>query len=148
MTNYNAVDLFSKNVQTPHAGNQVAVWGAVTPTAMLTTDKVRVCRIPAGFEAFRLNIKNADLDSNGTPTLAVKIGFEYEDGSGGTDNAFVASGSTIFQSASGVAGNNFLIKPITIDKPAFLTITPTANAATYAAGEIVGVLEGIGRGAK
>lgn len=148
MANHDAVDLFNKNVQSGHLGNVIAVHGSKTPSAAGAADKIRLCKIPAGFEAFRLTIKNADLDSNGAPTLTCKVGYEHVDGTTGDDDAFVATGSTILQSASGVAGNTFVVKPVRIEKDAILVITVVAGALTFAAGEVTGILEGIGLGAK
>lgn len=148
MANFNAVDLFSKRAQSSYDGNQVIVHGAVTPTGGALGDKYRLCEIPAGVEAFRLTIKNTDLDSNASPTLAIKAGYENKDGTTGDGAAFAAAGSTILQSVSGVGGNVFFVKPVAIEKDAILVLEVTTAAATFASGEIVAVLEALGRGAK
>ncbi len=148
MANFNAVDLFSKHVQTSHEGNQVVSHGSITPTAGASGDTYKVCKIPPGVEAFRLTIKSGDLDTNVSPTIACKIGYAPVDGSAGDDDAFVATGSTILQAASAVTGNVFVVKPVRIEKESFLVITLTAAAATFAAAEITAIVESAGLGAK
>lgn len=148
MATYSATDLLTKNIFGSHEQNGVVVSGSITPGAATLNDVYRVCRIPAGFIAHRLTVKNADLDSNVSPTLTIKAGYLPVDGSAGVDNAFIASGSTILQSAAGVAGNAFVVKPVAIEKESYLVITVTASAATFAAGEITCILEGEGLGSR
>ena len=149
MANIDAVDLPYKNVPSSHLANVVAVTGSRTLAANPTAaDAIRLCKIPPGFQAYRLTIKNADLDSNGTPTLVISAGYRPVDGSAGVDNAFIAAGSTILQAASGVGGNSFFVKPVAIEKESYLVLVVGTAAATFAAGEITAVLEGIGVGVK
>ena len=68
---------------------------AVIAANLATTDKVRLCKIPAGTRVDRVVINNPDLDSGAT--LAVNIGFAHIDGSSGASATAVASAATTWQ---------------------------------------------------
>lgn len=136
---------------TPHGGNAYEEVDSVTPTGGAAADIYRFGPFPAGLQVGDIAIKNADLDSNGAPTLAIKGGYSFVDGSAapaGADQAFIATGSAILQSASPVGGNRFLVKPVEIQKDWFLDLVVTNVAATFASGEITAFVRGKAVGAK
>jgi len=148
MASYRAVDLLTKSIPSSFYGGPVTVAGALTPAGGLLADKYYPVRIPAGTDVYRVTIKNADLDSNGGPTLAIKIGYEPIDGSTPVTDAFVAAGSTILQAVAAAGGNMFAFKPVRVDKESYLVIEVSTVAATFAAGEITAIVEGMGLGTK
>lgn len=104
-------------------GNRVIFKGATAIAANLaTTDKVRLCKIPAGTEIDKVVIKNPDLDS-GT-TLAVNIGFEYEDGTSGPSATAVASAAATWQAAAETTYH--LFPAVRLERDAYLVAVPTA----------------------
>jgi hypothetical protein len=152
MATFTADDLNYKPVHHSVIGNTFTYSGSVTPTAGASGDIYRTLKMPAGFKPHLVRIKNADLDSNGSPTIACKVGYSYVDGSSapsGADTAFAAAGQTFLQSATAAgAGTQFFVKPFELAKDAYLDIVLTANAATFASGEITVCVVGEGVGAK
>ena len=67
-------------------------------------DKIMMFRVPKNFVPNSLILRNNDLDSNGTPALAVDIGLYTEDVAAGTftakDADFFASAVTTLQAAN------------------------------------------------
>lgn len=123
-------------------GNTVTFANDVTPTAFTTTDVIQPLLIAAGTLITALSIDNDDLDSNGTPLATAKIGYVYADGTAapaGADAIF-GSGLTIFRATARTA---LQFKPFLVTKDIVVTIVPTANAATFAAGKISAIATGI-----
>lgn len=148
MATQRANDLFTKPV---HAGggfgNQSMFTGSVTLTSAPAAEIIRPVFIPAGTEVGAIDIIADDVDSNATPTLVMKAGYTYADGSAapsGADTAF-GSGLTIGQAA---ALTSLRFHPFRLEKDAFLDLVVTTAAATFAAGKISAVVSGVAHGAK
>ena len=145
MASFNAVDLYTKSRHLGGYGNATVVHGSVTPTAATALDVFRPVMIPAGVEVTSVRIVNDDLAAS---ALAVKIGYEpvnAADGPTADDDYFVATGSTILQTAG---TTELAFRPIKFEKPVFLTITVTTTAVTFASGNITAIVTGDGIGVK
>lgn len=130
-------------------GDALNLHGNVTVLAnenldAVNSDKIKLIFVPAGTEMLGLIVKNGDLD--GGANLTAKIGFEYDDGTAGDDDAFFASAAW----GQAAAVNTYILDaPITVDKDAWITITPTntiaaTNAAAVAvSGVLLGTLRGV-----
>ena len=122
---------------TGDGGNSTVYAGSAAITANLTTaDKVRPVFIPGGNKAYRVAIRNPDLDS-GT-TLAVNIGFSNVDGTPGPSATAVASAVTTWQGAATTIYE--LMPPVTLEKDAYLEIVPTVGG--IGTGTVHGRVEG------
>ncbi len=101
-------------------------------------DVIRLCRIPAGVEVSSVLVSNDALDSNGSKTLAVSIGFEpvnAADGPSANATYFAAAGQTVLQTAN--EGKVFArFDGIKFEQDVYLTMTVGAASATFAAGSI------------
>ena len=115
---------------------------AVIAANLATTDKVRLCKIPAGTRADRVVINNPDLDSGAN--LAMNIGFAHIDGSSGASATAVASAATTWQAAATTTYE--LFPPITLERDSYLEAVPTV--AGVGTGTVYGKVEGEGLGAK
>lgn len=150
MSNYNPSNVSDALRSTGDGGNRSVNTGFAAVSAALTTsDKVRPCRVAAGTIVDRVVIKNADLDTNVSPTLACKIGFAPIDGSAapsGADEAVAAAGATILQGAATTTYEIF--PPYKVENDSYLEIVPTADPATGATGTVYGKVEGEAIGAK
>lgn len=137
MATFDAVDLNSRSIMAggPN-GNAVVHTGKIVASAAGNGDIFRLVKIPAGTRVDAIQLANDDLDSNGAPAAACKVGYtpvNSADGPAADDDYFAAAGQTFFQ-AAGVRLLNF--DPITFDFDVFLIVTMTAAAATFAAGNI------------
>lgn len=132
-------------------GNGVVADGVVAlagnPTA---ADVVRVMRIPAGTKVNAILLGNADLDSNGSPTIVFSMGYtpvNPNDGPAAVANYFAAAGDAALQSPGlGKLYANFV--PITFQYDVYLTMTIGTASATFAAGSIFVSALGEARGVK
>lgn len=108
---------------------------SANPTA---ADVLRIMRIPAGTEVSAVLIANGDLDTNGSPTIVVSIGYApvvAADGPAASAAYFQAAGDTVLQAANaGKVYANFA--PIKFEKDVYLTMTVGTASATFAAGTI------------
>jgi hypothetical protein len=129
-------------------GNAVVASGSIALTANPTAaDVLRVMLIPAGTRVEALIVAFDDLDSNGSPTFVVGIGYAYTDGSSASAAYFAAAGQTLPETGSnGAVYRKFA--PITFEKDAYLTMTVGTAAATFAAGSIYATALGSARGIK
>lgn len=104
-------------------------------TDLVTTAQTAVCRVPAGFVVQAIYAAATDMDTNGTPTLALNIG---DSGSA----ARFMSASTIGQAGTSsttlAAAGSYYQFPTDTD----ILLQPSANAATAAAGTLTVYLEG------
>lgn len=116
----------------------------VNPTA---ADVVRLVRIPAGTRVSAVQIQCDDIDTNGAPTALFRAGYAPCDGAdpAASDNYFAAAGQTTLQSGGRL---NCSFKPITFEKDVWLTVTINTASATFAAGDIAGVVIGAHNGPK
>lgn len=110
---------------------------SANPTAADTLD----FRIPAGVEVFGVSVQCDDLDTNGTPTFVFGVGYAPADpASSLAANAtyFAAVGRTTAQ-----AGGRLLctFKPITFNEDVILRLTVGTASATFAAGDVITIVE-------
>ncbi|SOD42374.1 hypothetical protein [Nitrosovibrio sp. Nv4] len=148
MATFSATDLNTKPMHMGGYGNMALAWGSVTPTAGALADVYKPLRIPAGMTLTGLEIVNDDLDSNATPLMACKIGYEpvnSTDGPTADDDYFVAAGSTILRSAARTSMN---FQPVKFEKDVWVTVTLTAAAATFASGKVTAIATGEATGVK
>jgi hypothetical protein len=129
-------------------GNTTTNTGVLALTANPTAaDVLRIMLIPAGTRVDEIVVASDDLDSNGSPTFVVSIGYAYVDGSSASAAYFAAAGQTFPETGSnGAVFRKFA--PITFEKDAYLTMTVGTAAATFAAGSIYVSARGIARGIK
>lgn len=116
--------------------------GAVVLANLATTDKVRLCKIPAGTKVDRVVIKNPDLDSGAN--LAMNIGFSHIDGSTLAQSTAVASAATTWQAAATTTYEIF--PPLLLEKDAYLECVPTVGGV--GTGTVYGKVEGESIGVK
>lgn len=148
MATFNAADLSTKNRHMGGYGNTVVVYGSVTPAAGASGDIYRPAIIPAGMDVTDIDIVNDKLDSNATPTLAIKIGFapvNAAEGPVADDAYFSPSGNGLLKTAGRAS---LAFQPIKFEKPVFLTITLSSGAATFASGKVTAIVKGDGIGVK
>jgi hypothetical protein len=142
MAEYKAITLNSQKTSGGAYGNTVTFVNDVTPTTFNTADNIKVLAIPAGTFLTEIFIDTDDLDSNGTPTAAAKIGYVNKDGTAAPSGADTIFGTAINTWQTG--GRVVLrFKPFAVTRDIYLTIVPTTNAATYVAGKINAVATGI-----
>lgn len=130
-------------------GNRTVHQGsAAVSTKLGIGDKVRMCKIPGGTLVDRVVVKTGDMETDATPTLTDKIGWEPMDGSTVTnaDVAFCASGATTRQSAATTTYEIF--PPVLVTKDSWLTLTCVAaatamSAAVTCSGKVEGETIGI-----
>lgn len=105
-------------------------------------------RIPAGAEVCSVEIQCDKLDSNGAPTFAFSAGFAPI-----SPDSSLAANATYFAAAgqaTAKTGGRLVcsFKPIKFDEDVMLRLTIGANAATFAAGDLIGVVAGNCRGVR
>lgn len=111
-------------------------------------DVVNLVRIPAGTRVGAVQIQADDLDTNGTPTFVFRAGYAPCDSTSSlaaVTTYFAAAGQTTAQ-AGGRLDCSF--KPITFEEDVYLTVTVNTAAATFAAGDICGIVIGAAVGPK
>lgn len=92
--------------------------------------------IPAGVEVTSVAVQPADLDTNGSPTIAFKVGYEAVDPASAlaaVTNYFAATGQTTAQTGGRLV---CAFVPIVFNEDIYVTVTFTATAATFAAGDV------------
>jgi hypothetical protein len=146
MADFIADDLYTKPLHVGPFGNAVSSDGKVTPTAAGAADTLKPLRIPGGVRIDELIINADDLDSNGSPTLALDIGYTPVDG------VSPAAALTYFATADVVAQAGGLLfckfDPITFERDVDIIITVDTASATFQAGDIVAVAKGQNIGVK
>lgn len=144
MAEFKAVTLVDNNVGVMGGhGEGQFLWGSVTPTAGAKDDIYIPLRILAGMEVVALIFNNEDLDSNGTPTIAVNIGYRPVRSLPVVNATYWASASTLLQAA----GTTLVAAaPIKFEYDVDVIMTLTAAAATFAAGRVTCVALGNARG--
>lgn len=117
---------------------------AANPTA---GDVVRLVRIPAGTRVSVVQIQADDIDTNATPTVVFRAGYAPCDGSdpAASDAYFAAAGQTTLQGGGRL---NCAFEPIAFEKDVWLTVTINTASATFAAGDIAGIVIGAHNGPK
>lgn len=131
-------------------GNAVVASGSIALAANPTAaDVLRIMRIPAGTRVDALLIASDDIDSNGSPTVVMGLGYAPCDGASPAPSAayFAAAGQTFAQ--AGTNGTLFRrFDAVTFDKDVWLTATVGTASATFAAGSIYATALGSARGVK
>lgn len=129
---YAPIDLNTKPRHVGGYGDATIIAGKVTlPTsggAFVTTDKARMCRIPAGVEVNAITLGHADCDT-GTGTLTVNVGYEPCDANEGplaaAPSYFAAADAGFAAASSGRVLSNF--DPIKFEQDVWLTLIPAVN---------------------
>jgi len=105
--------------------------------------------IPAGLEITNVAVQSAAFDTNGTPTLAFKLGYLAVDSTSSltaVDNYFAAAGATIMRGGGRLV---CAFEPITFNEDVIVRLTLTASAATFAAaGKLWAIVSGNANGPK
>lgn len=104
--------------------------------------------LPAGFELSALSLQCGALDTNGSPTLAYKLGYLPLDSASTltpVDNYFAATASTGLRAGGRIA---CAFEPITFNEDVIVRLTLTAAAATLAAGRLWAIASGNCNGPK
>jgi hypothetical protein len=129
-------------------GNGFIGFGTVTPATGVSGDIYYPMLIPAGALVTDVDIVNDDLDSNVSPTIACKVGYTPVNAADGltADDAYFAAAGKTFLNAAGRTSLAF--QPIKFDKPVYLIVTLTANAATFASGRVTAIVKGDALGVK
>ncbi len=107
------------------------------PTAADTLDLVR---IPAGSEVCMVDIVADDLDTNGTPTFAFSVGYTpCDSGSSLSPSAtyFAGTGQTTARTGGRLS---CVFDPIVFEEDVWLRLTIGTASATFAAGDIHGIV--------
>lgn len=109
----------------------------VTLTGLVTTDTIRMCKLPARHVAVDLILTTDDQDTNGSPAVVIDVGIEDTVGATDDPNALI-SASTVGQ-AGGVARMNVNagVKIAPVDYDRYVTITPTTSATTGVVGATI-----------
>lgn len=133
----------------PVDGRAISLVDAIALAANPTAgDVINLVRIPAGMEVSVVQIQANDLDTNGAPTFVFRAGYAPCD-SGSALAAdttyFAAAGQTLAQAGGRL---NCAFKPIKFEEDVWLTVTVNTAAATFAAGEIHGIVLGSAVGPK
>lgn len=132
MATYNSTQYANKTgvSQSGGAGNvNVAYFEVATTAALTTSDVINFGYLPANARILAATLESTDIDTNGTPTIALNVG-----DSGSATRLF--AGSTVGQAgtaavASAVAGLHYKTTAKTL-----IVGAPSANAATGVAGTI------------
>lgn len=96
--------------------------------------------IPAGTEVVGVSVQTPPMDTNGSPTLAFKVGYEAVDSTSGlaaVTNYFAAAGQTTAR-AGGRLSCAFV--PLIFNEDVYLTLTWTAVGATFVAGDVTTIV--------
>lgn len=143
MANYQSADLNSKALYSSDDGNTGIYYGtsAATSTNIATGDKLRICKVPAGFNALKATVVNTTFGT----TVPATIQFEPIDGS-----AAVTFGSTdgvTLQTAS-ANGSLFAKAPVYVAKDSYVTLLIGTVSAGNGTGVATVIVEGEILGAK
>lgn len=132
MTTYSSTQVTANNPMAAHglASNvKVAYSSVATPSTLTTTDTLNMHYLPPGARVLYSILKSTDLDTNGSPTIALNVG-----DAGSASRYFAAS--TVGQAgtsgvSTAVGGIDFLNTAKTL-----VTIVPSTGVATGAAGTV------------
>lgn len=132
-----------------------AVVGSDVATGVAVADKIRLGKIPVGFE---LQDSLMLVSVGMTATITGKLGFEYVDGVDDTQDLATKEGRTIvpqdddyfgtgitLATAGRYRASNNAVRPVTLPKDAYLILT-TAVAANAKASAIDVLVYGVDRG--
>lgn len=132
-----------------------SVIGSDVATGVAIADKIRLGKIPVGFE---LHDSLMLVSVGMTATITGKLGFEYVDGVDDTADAAAKDGRTLvlqdddyfgtgitLATAGRYRASNTAVRPVTLPKDAYLILT-TAVAANAKASAVDVLLYGVDRG--
>ncbi len=142
--------LFKQQPANAQEGNTVTLSEKVNAGGDTAGDIYRFGPFPPGVEPDFLTLIHPELDT-GADAIAIKAGYSFKDGSAlpaGADEAFIATGSTVFKAANPVQGSQFAIAPFELTRAWFLDIEVEVAAGTFAAGDITAVIRGKAKGPK
>ena len=143
MADFNPAGVLNTLKSTGNGGNRnVYVDSVAVPDTLAPGDNIRPCRVAGGTLVDRVVIKNDELDTNLSPTLAATIGFRAVDGSPQSPADVIAvAEDDAFANAAGT--NTFeIFPPYLVERDSFLEINVTTAAATAAAGTVSAKVEG------
>lgn len=131
MATYSATNYARKPVVSHGlAGDLKAAFFEVSCTAAPTTsDTINFGYLPAGARVISAVLESTDMDTNGTPTLAINVG-----DSGDADRLFAAS--TVGQAGTASTAVAVTGSGYKYDNETLITGVASANAATGAAGTL------------
>lgn len=114
--------------------------------ALALADVVRLAFVPAGTEVHRVVVKVTDMDTDGSPALAAKLGFAPADGSSAVSGADTAVASAAAWAQSAATTTYEIFPPYKVDVDSWLQAVVTTAAATGAAGTAHAKVEGVSLG--
>lgn len=132
MATYNSPDVANNVPTSTHglAGNVKVKRTVVTCTASpATTDTLNFFDLPAGARIHYALLQSSDMDSNGSPTLTLNVGYT---GSA----AALFSASTVGQAGTLAAETSVTAQDLLLTTKTRITGTAQANAATGVAGTV------------
>ncbi len=133
----------------PVDGRAILLQDSFRPAVNFTAaDVVNLVRIPAGAEVSMVQVQGDDLDTNGSPTIVFRLGYAPCDAGSAlaaVDNYFAAAGQTTLQAGGRL---NCAFKPIKFEEDVWLTMTVNTASATFAAGDIFGIVAAAAIGPK
>jgi hypothetical protein len=131
----------------PGDGRAVFINDSAAVSANPSVNDTHDFHLPGGFELSTLRFKVTDMDTNGSPTLAAKIGYAPVD-----PNSSLAADDDYFRAAAALGQAAAQIEcdfvPITFQEPVRITVTWTAVSATFAAGTVYMTAAGNAKGAR
>jgi len=111
-------------------------------------DVINLVRIPAGTEVHHVTIQADKVDTNGAPAIVFRAGYAPCDSTSSlapNSTFFAPAGQTALQSGSRIS---CAFKPLKFEEDVYLTLTVNTAAATFAAGEVYGLVSGSAIGPK
>jgi hypothetical protein len=139
-------------VTKPAAGSAGVAWGVIEVTANpAQNDVFQMCRVPKGAVITGGWIRSDDLDTNGTETLDLDVGYAANGVDSADPDAFGNLGVMGTDTVAGIkpeAGYNYPFGgvlatdgPLTLNAETIITVTCNAAAATFAAGTLSVVVQ-------
>lgn len=129
----------------PMTGDGRGVWipDSASVTVAQAANDVLAFSVPPGFELADLQLRVSDMDTNGAPTMAAKVGYRPRSGAATmkvNGVAGVAADDDYFRATAALGQAAAVIDcdfdPIRFDDGADLIVTFTTAAATFAAGTV------------
>lgn len=143
MATYKSADLDTKSLYSGDKGNAYTFYGtsAATSTNIATGDKIRVCKVPAGFVATDVIVVNTTFGT----TVPATIQFEPLDGTAAT--SFGSTDGVTLQTAA-ANGTLFAKAPVRVEKDSYVTLLIGTVSAGNGTGVATVIVNGEGFGAK
>jgi hypothetical protein len=131
----------------PRDGRGVFINDKATIAAALAVNDTVDFLIPAGTEipVGGVSYYATDMDTNGAPALAFKVGYKSVKGSTYDDDDYWSAARAIGQA---VGGAHLYAPAITFEEDVYLRFTCTTIAATFAAGSLSASVDGNSVGPK